>query len=323
MSRTPHDDSLASTAHTEFDTILNFRDVFDTVNKFTGSRYGLERRLYRSARPDDASSKDRQKLVKDIKIKNIIDLRSKYDPKTLLLLEGNRLEAENYLRSEHIKQAQKHDAKVASSAAVPQSNNAVAEPLKIPGITYREVNINGSAFERSLLRKLSWSSFGKLIGLMALGYRTEAISILGREVMQPRGLIGLGYDSLDSSGREIRHIFEILSESSNYPVMIHCTQGKDRTGLVVLLVLLLLDVPIDAVTHDYTLSEAELLPEKESRLEEIREIGLTEDFAGTPPDWAEKMKAHVDEKYGGISQYLTSIGVDERIQSGIRNAFSL
>ncbi len=150
----------------------------------------------------------------------------------------------------------------------------------------------------------------------------QAISILGREVMQPRGLIGLGYDSLDSSGREIRQIFEILAEPSNYPVMIHCTQGKDRTGLIVLLVLLLLDVPIKAITHDYTLSEAELLPEKESRMEEIREIGLTEDFAGTPLDWAEKMKAHVDAKYGGISKYLTSIGVDESVQNSVKRVFA-
>ncbi|KAI9768764.1 MAG: hypothetical protein M1835_006820 [Candelina submexicana] len=262
MSRASNGDQDVSAAHAEFDNILNFRDVFETVNSYSGSR------------------------------------------------------------SEHIKQAQNHDAKVASSAAVPQDNDALAEPLKIPGIMYHEVNINGSAFERSLLRKLSWSSFGKLIGLMALGYRMEAISILGREVMQPRGLIGLGYDSLDSSGREIRQIFEILAETSNYPVMIHCTQGKDRTGLVVLLVLLLLNVPIDAVTHDYTLSEAELLPEKESRMEEIREVGLTEDFAGTPPDWAEKMQAHVDEKYGGIRKYLTSIGVDERMQNSIRKVLS-
>lgn len=41
---------------------------------------------------------------------------------------------------------------------------------------------------------------------MVLGYRMEAISILGREVMQPRGLIGLGYDSLDHCGTEIAEV---------------------------------------------------------------------------------------------------------------------
>lgn len=41
---------------------------------------------------------------------------------------------------------------------------------------------------------------------MLFGYRMQAISILGREVMQPRGLIGLGYDTLDHSGPEIAEV---------------------------------------------------------------------------------------------------------------------
>lgn len=49
----------------------------------------------------------------------------------------------------------------------------------------------------------------KLVTLMAFGYRMEAISILGRNVMQPRGLIGLGYDSLDNCGPEIAEVLAI------------------------------------------------------------------------------------------------------------------
>lgn len=41
---------------------------------------------------------------------------------------------------------------------------------------------------------------------MLFGYRMQAISILGQEVMQPRGLIGLGYDTLDHSGPEIAQV---------------------------------------------------------------------------------------------------------------------
>lgn len=51
----------------------------------------------------------------------------------------------------------------------------------------------------------------KLIWLMMLGYRMEAISILGREVMQPRGLVGLGKDSLDYCGTEIAEVGFILT----------------------------------------------------------------------------------------------------------------
>jgi protein-tyrosine phosphatase len=45
----------------------------------------------------------------------------------------------------------------------------------------------------------------------------EAISILGREVMQPRGLIGLGYDSMDHCGPEIAEVISLLSFPSPSP----------------------------------------------------------------------------------------------------------
>ena len=41
---------------------------------------------------------------------------------------------------------------------------------------------------------------------MALGYRIEAIGILGWEVMLPRGLVGLGYDTIDFCGPEIAEV---------------------------------------------------------------------------------------------------------------------
>lgn len=56
------------------------------------------------------------------------------------------------------------------------------------------------------------------------------------------------------------------------------------------------------------MSEEKLLPEREGRLKEIREIGLSDDFAGCPRDWIEKMKAHLDEKYGGVEKYCGGIG---------------
>ena len=153
---------------------------------------------------------------------------------------------------------------------------------------------------------------------MMFGYRMEAISIMGKEVLQPRGLIGLGCDSIDFCIAEIRQTFELFADPSSYPILVHCTQGKDRTGLVVALVLFMLNVPIAAVTGDYLLSESELLPEKEDRLKEIEEVGLTEDFANTPADWVEKMNLHLSTEYGGISEYLSGIGVSLEMQTAIR-----
>lgn len=58
----------------------------------------------------------------------------------------------------------------------------------------------------------------------------EAISILGREVMLPRGLVRLGLDTLDQSKAEIRETLMLYTEAAALPSVVHCTQGKDRTG---------------------------------------------------------------------------------------------
>jgi len=81
------------------------------------------------------------------------------------------------------------------------------------------------------------------------------------------------------------------------------------------MILFLLEVPITAMTSDYVMSEEELLPERESRLDEIRAIGLSDDFAGCPKDWIERMHEHLQEKYNGVKGYCKTIGFTEEEQA--------
>jgi protein-tyrosine phosphatase len=53
-------------------------------------------------------------------------------------------------------------------------------------------------------------------------------------------------------------------------------------------------------------------------MKEIKSIGLTEDFAGCPADWIEKMDEHLREKYGGVEKYCVAIGFGEEEQSKLR-----
>ena len=211
-------------------------------------------------------------------------------------------------RTEHIQQAQKRDAAIKASALLSGTNDNVAEPLKIPGMIYHEINFNGSSFSRMLISKLSWYEFFHLVGLMMFGYRLDAIKILAPH-MEEMGLDGLATNSLDVCTREVKQVFDVLAAEENWPVLIHCTQGKDRTGLVVMLVLFLLNVDPSIVNKDYQLSESELVGEKEERMKEIQSIGLSERFAVCPPDVVETVRLHVEERYGGIEPYLGKVGV--------------
>ena len=295
LSKPWHVMESSSFAHL-FDRLLNFRDVGVAINTSTKTQTLRPRIFYRSALPDGASEADRAHLTQNLGIKTIIDLRSK---------------------TEHIKATKKHasdaSAAVFDSALVPQANGYVSTPLQIPGIRYVEINLNGGAFERALLWQLNYASLARLVCLITLGYREDAISILGREVMRKRGLIGLGVDTLDYSITEIRAVFDVLADEDNYPVLVHCTQGKDRTGLIVLLVLMLCGVDKNAIADDYMRSERELEVGKEERLD------LSEDFAVCPEGFVHEMTKHINERYDGIGKYLCSIDVDVDVQQSVQN----
>lgn len=168
----------------------------------------------------------------------------------------------------------------------------------------------------------------KLVALHITGYRTQAISILGREVMSPRGLLGLASDTLDASGAEIADGLRCLlptspTSTSPLPILYHCTQGKDRTGLLITLILLICGVPVDAIEYDYELSDEKLVEERGDRLAEIREMGLSDEFGRTVTGFVKGVKGHLEEKYGGLEKYLDLHGFGEGERANVREAFVL
>lgn len=222
-------------------------------------------------------------------------------------------------KTEHIENAKKRDERIKAAASAPNSDEAPAnEPLKIPGIVYHEINFNGKGYSDSLLKQLSWSQYFKLIGNMSTGRRTQGISVLGKNVMTPRGLTGLAIDSLDTSTKEVKQCFDVLSNPDNYPVLVHCTQGKDRTGLIVMLVIMVCGADVGSTKQDYMLSESELEPEMEERIKEIGSIGLPEEFARCDPQLVKTVFNHIHEKYGGVSEYLSkACGVNPDMQKRV------
>ncbi|TQN73859.1 Tyrosine-protein phosphatase [Colletotrichum shisoi] len=213
-------------------------------------------------------------------------------------------------RTEHAQQARKRKTDLQIPALL-QSNAALAEPVQIPGLKYHDIRITGGRFEWFLVRQLSWWGLYRLVVLFLLGYRNEGISVLASEVMVPRGLVRLGLDTLDQSGEEIAKALRVFLNPLTTPTLVHCTQGKDRTGMIITLVLLALDVPLEAIEHDYMLTSGALESEREERLTEIREIGLTDDWFEPAPDMIARTARHLDEDYGGIVGYLGKIGFDQ------------
>ncbi|KAJ5385302.1 Tyrosine/serine-protein phosphatase IphP-type [Penicillium concentricum] len=289
-----------------FDNIINFRDVGRSVNQFCRKEILKEGVFFRSARLDDASERDKRRLEEELHIHTVIDLRSQTEHQ----MGTRKRRAQNA----------KSDLSEKSPDSIP--TNPDEHLLQIPGSERALISLTGKGFERALLSKLDWLTYLKIIGLVTTGYRSDAVRLVCRTAMQPRGLTGLAQDTLDSSMNEIRSVFEILACEESYPTLVHCTQGKDRTGLVVLLILLLVGgIPVDAIVDDYSRSELELVSEFEERMEEIRAIGLGEDYTRCPPGFVAETTKYLESRYGGVRGYLERVGVGFEMQERIRGKF--
>lgn len=128
----------------------------------------------------------------------------------------------------------------------------------------------------------------------------------------------------------LRRLFnEIANQEQALPLMINCTAGKDRTGLIVALLLTALDIEEAQIRADY-LRSTDLVhrPEYQVKVEQ-----LVRDFAGVKPEpaslqaligvnplYLNAAMAAIKMKYGSVHQYLrTAVGLDLATQSRLQS----
>jgi protein-tyrosine phosphatase len=106
-----------------------------------------------------------------------------------------------------------------------------------------------------------------------------------------------------------------LVSGDHFPMVIHCTAGKDRTGLVSALLLLTLGVPLDVVHHDYALTETysnmdQMMAASGRYLKSVVGDKVKPDDAmlrllcGTSPDFLNAALDVVNTEYGSVEGYL-------------------
>ncbi|KJX93703.1 tyrosine/serine protein phosphatase [Zymoseptoria brevis] len=291
-----------------FSRIANFRDVALSTSKTPSQARLKPGLLFRSAAPDDATPSDQRRLTDDFHIKTIIDLRTDSEHAALLAKEKKATSPPADVPDFDIPS----DGPPSTPAPSPNAGQ------KIPSIKYVNVNFNGKTYSSAMFSRLSYYHRTKLIALYITGYRPQAISIIGKNVMSQRGLIGLAKDSLEHCRAEIAQVFDVLSHEGNWPVLVHCTQGKDRTGMVVLLVALLLDVGMEELKRDYLMSREGLQGDREERVKAVREMGLTDEFAGCEEGLVEEIVRELREKYGGVEKYLEGCGITREKQGTVK-----
>ena len=133
----------------------------------------------------------------------------------------------------------------------------------------------------------------------------------------PTGFVKAYEDILESGGSAFREIFNFLRDAGTRQgeekCLVHCSAGKDRTGVLCALVLMLAGVADEDVAEEYALSEPGIKELKPLMIERLMGVlaleGHRESVERMIGSRKESMLATIEmirEKYGGAQSYLKS-----------------
>ncbi|MGB1249952.1 MAG: tyrosine-protein phosphatase [Candidatus Promineifilaceae bacterium] len=116
---------------------------------------------------------------------------------------------------------------------------------------------------------------------------------------------------IDGNAQVIGEMLTAIADADSGAILIHCTAGKDRTGLFVALLLCLLGVPLDVISADYSLSNQfyDLFAERlNTDLAVLRRLQLSDaqikPLLTADPQILRRSLTYLTEKYGSVEQYL-------------------
>ena len=119
---------------------------------------------------------------------------------------------------------------------------------------------------------------------------------------------------VDECGAAIAAVVGRLSAPGGLPALIHCSAGKDRTGLLAALILAAIGVDDDVIAADYALSRTYLLAEPAAAVRQVRaSTGLGQrlnlQLMGSPPEVIVGALARVRGNAGSVAGYLLRHGL--------------
>jgi protein-tyrosine phosphatase len=143
----------------------------------------------------------------------------------------------------------------------------------------------------------------------------------GEQPDDPWSITGFYLALLDHAGPAFAASARILAEADG-AALFHCTAGKDRTGMLAMLLLDLAGVERDALVADFALTDARIEPIRSRLLEDAERRGIARaDFVrllGATPDLIEPALEHLDERYGGAAAYLHRHGASDATLERLR-----
>ncbi|RMC51562.1 tyrosine-protein phosphatase [Lactobacillus sp. ESL0228] len=124
-------------------------------------------------------------------------------------------------------------------------------------------------------------------------------------------------------------IMQLITETDEGAILYHCSEGKDRTGLVTVILLYILGVDMEVIRQDYLYSNYLLNNYRAVRDQKFKEIGENDKFrtnmrvlGSVANIFLDTSLISIRENYGGLDNFIINqLGVSEQMQMIIREKY--
>jgi protein-tyrosine phosphatase len=115
------------------------------------------------------------------------------------------------------------------------------------------------------------------------------------------------------STEALSRLLKLLCDRTNYPILMLCAGGRDRTGFAAAVVLRALGTPVAEILEGYCFTNICTAPMLERRARLLRTLSLfraskeeLRDFMAVRPGYLMAALDEIDRKYGSFSGYLSA-----------------
>lgn len=124
---------------------------------------------------------------------------------------------------------------------------------------------------------------------------------------------------VDEYKENVARILKVIADAPEGAVLYHCFFGKDRTGILTMLLLSIAGVAREDIVADYQQSYTYLY----SFIEEKKEVLWDTDcnLHYSLPETMVSLLTHITKKYGSVNGYIKSTGTTEETVEKIRSRF--
>ncbi|WP_170272144.1 tyrosine-protein phosphatase [Clostridium tarantellae] len=268
---------------------------------------------------DDIVSEVRLPLEKLVNFRDLGGIKSK---------DGKKVKWGVFFRSEELKDLGKNDIEYIESLGL---KTILDYRSRIGATLKKDTSIKGAKYISvpafSIGKELESLGEGleENFDILALLKSPKVIKAIGNPVTFASEM----YKRMIFNNKAYKELMMLIQNTGNLPIDQHCTQGKDRTGVGVAILLLALGVDEELVVKDYLASNKyrkivndEIKQSIEKSKFSKEEVGMLDIVMKVREEYIRSSIKAMKEKYGSINMYLEKeYGLTEEKLQKLKNEY--